>query len=84
MLLVRILAIILAVIIVLSLGFMIYKTGEYMIHQKFSFHDAWEWALMDLENVIDSLGFKADAEPDCIEYNIVNRFVDVMPCVNLR
>lgn len=82
---VKIVAIILTGIILVSiLGsaiFMGVKMSGYMINQKFNFHDAWNWALQDLQNWIESIQPKTESEVK--EYPFVNQNIEVVACTAL-
>ena len=86
---VRILAIILAVVVVICIlgtfGYIAVKTAGYMINQHFDFNQAWEWSWADYGEMMQNLLGQAKAENDnYFEYTYtVNQYIDILPCVDL-
>ena len=86
---VKAICIVLAVIILIgiigSIGFMVFKVSDYMINQNFNFRMAWDWSLNDLNDIITNMNnmFGAAAE-NYQEYRYsVNEYIDVVGCTSL-
>lgn len=84
---IRIVAIVLAVVITLgvvcSVAFIGVKTAHYMIKQNFNFKDALTWSWEDYTKIIEKFIPFAKAESNEIDYNI-NKHIDVVPCTALQ
>lgn len=83
---VKILAIILAAIIVIGLfatiGYVGVKMFGYIIHQNFDFGTAWSWAWADYAEFMQNLLGQAHAE-DYIIFPMTNQNIDVVACTAL-
>ena len=80
-----VLAAIIAVAAIGTLGFMVVKTVLYMVNQHFGFGDAVSWAWQDLTDFIGGIFGKAKAESEDYwerEYT-VNRNIEIKACTAL-
>ena len=80
-----IIAVVLVVGIIASIGYIGIKTAGYMINQHFDFNQAWEWSWEDYGEMMQNLLGQAKAENDnYFEYTYtVNQYIDILPCVDL-
>ena len=83
---IKVVAIVLAGVVLVSIlgsaTFMGIKIGQYMVNQNFSFRDAWEWSLKDLNDWIESIRPKSKQET-IVFYPFANQYVDVVACTAL-
>lgn len=86
---VRVIAIILAAVITIgilgTIGFVGVKTGAYIINQNFNISEALEWAWEDYTNFVTGIFEGAKGENDNYkewEYTI-NKYIEVKGCTSL-
>ena len=85
---IRIIAVILAAVIVIgilgSLGFVVVKTIGYMANQHFAVGEALKWAWEDYTNFVTGIFGGAKADPNYFEYEYtVNKSINVVACTAL-
>lgn len=86
---IKVISIILAAIIVVgiigSLGFIGVKTGLYMVNQKFNIGEALDWAWEDYTNFVMGIFETAKADQDYFEYDYnINKNIDIVACTALQ
>ena len=81
-----ILAAVIAVVAIGTLGFLIVKTAGYMINQHFDIGTAISWSWQDYKNFVGGIfggGAKAE-DPNYFEYEItMNKNIPVVACTSL-
>ena len=79
-----VLTVVIAVVIVGSIGFVGVKTGENMINQKYAFGDAINLAWTDYTILVSKIFGYAEAEDGYFEYPITtNMYIEVKACTGL-
>lgn len=83
MFIVRVLAFVMAIIVIGALGCIGFKTAYYMVNQGFDFDTASEWAVNDFEELLYGIFPEVEAEPDVIIIPMTNQHIDVVACTSL-
>lgn len=78
-----VLTVIIAVVVLGSIGIVGVKTANYMIHQNFNFGEAIKWAFQDYTEWLSTIFVSAEALDERIEFEMTNKNIDVVACTAL-